>query len=146
MVKRLTHRTLTPTFVGSIPTAPAHLFMFLHSLVRIQLAMLIAQNDTNHIKRDQNIMKNTKNYQIKNCITMSFSTYNKLIDKVTNGLKIAVYEYERGIYYINTLKAMETETYWNKNINETLSEYFDITVTSVHATDEENLSVWICYD
>lgn len=89
-------------------------------------------------------MKNTKNYQVKNCIIMSFSAYNKLIDKVTNGLKIALYEYERGIYYINTLKAIETETYWNKNINETLSEYFDITVISIHADDEENLSVWIC--
>ena len=40
MVKRLTRRTLTPAFVGSIPTTPAHLSMFLHLLVQIQLAQL----------------------------------------------------------------------------------------------------------
>ena len=39
MVKRLTHRTLTPAFVGSIPTTPAHLSMFLHLLVRFQLGL-----------------------------------------------------------------------------------------------------------
>ena len=42
-------------------------------------------------------------------------------------------------------KAEETETYWNEDITETLSKYFDVTVTSVHADDSEYLGVWICY-
>ena len=44
-----------------------------------------------------------------------------------------------------TEKAEETETYWNEDITETLSKYFDVTVTSVHADDSEYLRVWICY-
>lgn len=34
---------------------------------------------------------------------------------------------------------------WNEYITDTLSKYFDVTVTSVHADDCEHLGIWICY-
>ena len=89
-------------------------------------------------------MKNVENYQLKKCIFMELDDYKELINKITDGLKSVEYEYD-GIYYEDTEKAEETETYWNEDITETLSKYFDVTVTSVHADDCEYLGVWICY-
>lgn len=89
-------------------------------------------------------MKNVENYQLKKCIFMELGDYKELIDKLTGGLKSVEYECD-GIYYEDTEKAEETETYWNEYITETLSKYFDVTITSVHADDCEYLGVWICY-
>lgn len=89
-------------------------------------------------------MKNTKECQLKKCIFMSFGEYQELILDITDGLKEVKYEYD-GIYHEHTEKAEETEVYHNEDITETLSKYFDVTVTSVHADDSEYLGVWICY-
>lgn len=89
-------------------------------------------------------MKNVENYQLKKYILMESDDYKELINKVTDGLKTVEYKYD-DIYYEDTEKAEETETYWDEGITETLSKYFDVTVTSVHADDYEYLGVWICY-
>lgn len=97
-------------------------------------------------------MKNISKYQLKKCIFMSFEEYRKLIFNITDGLKEVIYDFD-GIRYDDTDKAEETEVYHNEYITETLSKYFDIKVTSVHADDADypcifnpnNLGVWICY-
>lgn len=75
---------------------------------------------------------------------MELGDYKELIHKLTGGLKNVEYKYD-GIYYEDTEKAEEAETYWNEYITETLSKYFDVTVTSIHADDCEYFGVWICY-
>ena len=54
-------------------------------------------------------------------------------------------EYEDGIYLTHTDKAEETDTYWNEDMLETLSKYFDVDVTSFHSDNCEYVGVWICY-
>lgn len=89
-------------------------------------------------------MENVRENQLKKCIFMELDDFNNLIDKVTDGLKTV--EYEFGMYYADTDKAEETDIYWNEDIEVTLSKYFDVTVTSVHADDcEECVGIWIVY-
>lgn len=88
-------------------------------------------------------MKNIKEHQLRKCIFMELDEYKDLIDRVTDGLKAV--EYELGLFYMYTEKAENTNTYWNEHIEETLSKYFDITVTSIHADDYDDVGVWIVY-
>lgn len=89
-------------------------------------------------------MKNVRENQLKKCIFMELDEYKDLIDRVTDGLKAV--EYEFGLFYMYTDKAENENTYWNEDIEETLSRYFDVTVTSIHADDyEEYVGVWIVY-
>lgn len=89
-------------------------------------------------------MKNVENYSLKKCIFMLLDSYKELVLELTDGLKCVEYELD-GIYYLDTEKAEETDTYWNERINETLSKYFDVTVTSVHSDDCDMIGVWIVY-
>lgn len=89
-------------------------------------------------------MKNMENYQLKKCIFMELEEFKDLILNITGGLKRVEYELD-GIYYEDTDEAEESETYWNEYITETLSKYFGVTVTSIHADDCEYLGIWICY-
>lgn len=74
---------------------------------------------------------------------MKYDEYKKLILELTDDL-VSV-EYEDGLYYDDTDKANETDTHYNENITDLLSEYFNVNVTSVHADGCEYLGVWICY-
>ena len=89
-------------------------------------------------------MKNVRENQLKKCIFMELDEFKNLVNRVTDGLKQVEYELD-GIYYEDTEKAEETDIYWNKYMNETLSEYFDVEVTSVHTDDCDVIGVWICY-
>lgn len=89
-------------------------------------------------------MRNVECYNLKKCILMRFESYARLISKLTNGLKEVKYEYD-GMYHSDTDKAIEEEKYWNEDILKTLSNYFDVEVTSVHTDDCDVLGVWICY-
>ena len=89
-------------------------------------------------------MQNVRENQLKKCIFMELDEYKDLVNKVTDGLKEVDCEF--GLFYMSTEKADETNTYWNEDIEVTLSKYFDVTVTSIHADDcEEYVGVWICY-
>lgn len=89
---------------------------------------------------------NKKDRQLRNCIFLTFDEYKSLIFELTDGLKQVLYEYD-GIYYTNTKEANNTQTYWNGDIEDALSKYFDVEVTSVHADDCDcgYLGIWICY-
>lgn len=88
--------------------------------------------------------ENLKKYPTHTCIFMTLDEFQSLIDTLTDGLRYIDYELD-GISFYHTDKAEETETYWNQDLNETLSEYFDAPVTSVHADDSEPIGIWICY-
>jgi hypothetical protein len=89
-------------------------------------------------------MKNVSKDRLKKCIFYEFEEYKELINTVTDGLKEVSYGFD-DLCYDDTEKAGATETYWNKYITETLSEYFGVTVTSIHADDADWIGVWICY-
>ena len=89
-------------------------------------------------------MKNIRENQLKTCMFMYLEEFKDLIHKVTDGLKAVDYEF--GLFYLCTEKADETGTYWNEDIKVTLSKYFDITVTSIHADDWDDTGVWIVYE
>ena len=88
-------------------------------------------------------MKNIGNGQLKKCIFMELDEFTKLVENLTDGLQTV--EYEDGVYLISTNKADETDTYWNEDMTETLSNYFDVEVTSFHSDGCECVGVWICY-
>lgn len=95
-------------------------------------------------------MKNVRENQLKKCIFMELDEYKNLINKVTDGLKEVDCEF--GLFYMSTEKADETNTYWNEDIEVTLSKHFDVTVTNIHADDCDipaddcdDVGVWICY-
>lgn len=88
-------------------------------------------------------MKNVQKNQLKKCIMMLFDDFKDLIEELTDGLATANSEYE--IYISETPKAVDSNTYWDKEIIDTLSEYFDVTVTSFHSDNFTPACVWICY-
>lgn len=88
-------------------------------------------------------MKNVRENQLKKCIFMELDEFTNLIEKITDGLQTV--EYEDGIYMTSTQKAEDTDTWWNEDILESLSKYFDVEVTSFHSDSCEYVSVWICY-
>ena len=89
-------------------------------------------------------MKNLEKYKLVNCVFMSLEEYQKLVYEVTNGLLGVMYDYD-GIMYEPTEKAMDTNTFYEENILETMSKYFDVQVTSIHTDDSSMLGVWIAY-
>lgn len=88
-------------------------------------------------------MKNIRENQLKKCIFMELEDFTSLVEKLTDRLQTV--EYEDGIYLTHTDKAEETDTYWNEDILETFSKYFDVDVTSFHSDNCEYVGVWICY-
>lgn len=89
-------------------------------------------------------MKNIEKYQLKKCIFMELDKYKSLILDVTKGLKKVEYDFDY-IYYEDTDKAEESGIYHNECIETTLSNYFGVTVTSIHMDDCDSVGIWICY-
>ena len=89
-------------------------------------------------------MKNVKENQLKKCIFMEFEEFQILIGTITDGLVTVKCDFE-GLWYEDTDKAEETDIYWNEDIQETLSKYYDVEITSVHIDDCDYAGVWICY-
>lgn len=92
-------------------------------------------------------MKNVSKNQMKNCIYLTLEEIQEILFNVTNGLFEIKYDsLDNEISFDNTKKAYETDTFWEKDEFETLSEYFDIEVSSIHADNNEYVGIWICYD
>ena len=89
-------------------------------------------------------MKNVRENQLKKCIFMESEEFQNLIGEITGGLITVEYDFE-GLWYEHTDKAEKTDIYWNEDIYETLSKYYDVEVTSVHIDDCDCVGVWICY-
>lgn len=94
-------------------------------------------------RKEKNIMRNIEKYNTCGCITMSDSDFLELIDTLTDGLLSVEFNYD-GLSFYHSKKAEETDTYWNEDINKTLSDYFETNVTSIHIDDAESPLVWIC--
>ena len=89
-------------------------------------------------------MRNIEKYELKKSIFMELDEFNELVLSLTDGLYQVEYELD-GIFFSDTEKAEKTGNHWNGDIEETLSEYFDVIVTSIHADDCDLLGIWICY-
>lgn len=88
-------------------------------------------------------MKNVLENQLRQCILMSFDEFKDLVEELTNGLATAHDKFE--IYISETSKAIKSKTYWDKEMVDTLSEYFGVTVTSFHSDNFTPSGVWICF-
>lgn len=88
-------------------------------------------------------MKNTKYATIGKVIMVSLKEFTRIVENETDGLKTV--EYEFGPYIVHSGKAEETEVYDQRDINEILSAYFDVEVTSFHSDDCETPIVYIVY-
>ena len=88
-------------------------------------------------------MKNVLERQLRRCILMPFDDFKNLTEELTNGVDTAHDEFE--MYISETSKAIESKTYWDKEMIDTLSEYFGVTVTSFHSDNFSPCGVWICF-
>lgn len=80
---------------------------------------------------------------LHNCIMMKLDTFTELIEKLTKNQNTV--EYEFGAYITDNDNA-DTKEIEDFDINELLSEYFDVNVTSWHSdTNEDAPCVWIIY-
>ena len=84
-------------------------------------------------------MKNVKENQLKKCIFMETEEFNGIIKRVFG----EEFEADFGLDGISVWSRAEGLS--EKEINEGLSKYFDVTITSVHVDDFDDMGVWICY-
>lgn len=84
-------------------------------------------------------MKNVKSYQLKKCIFMVVEEFNEVIKSVFGEQFETDFSLD-GISVWSKAEGLE-----DADINKGLSEYFDVTVTSVHIDDCDYIGVWICY-
>lgn len=84
-------------------------------------------------------MKNVMEYQLKKCIFMETEDFDKVIKAVFG----EEFEADFGLDGISVWSRAEGLS--EKEINEGLSKYFDVTITSVHIDDFDDIGVWICY-
>ena len=84
-------------------------------------------------------MKNVKDYQLKKCIFMETEEFDKIIKSIFG----ENYEAEFSLDGIDVSSEFDGLT--NEELNEGLSSYFDVTVTSVHIDDCDEIGVWVCY-
>lgn len=84
-------------------------------------------------------MKNVKDYQLKKCIFMETEEFNGVIKKVFGD------EFEADFGLDGICVWSRAEELEDVDINNGLSEYFDVNVTSVHIDDYDSIGVWICY-
>lgn len=83
-------------------------------------------------------MKNIKETQLKKAIFMTSEEFEELL----NNLGMEVEFSCDGITVHNSDGEVD---FYDENLNESLSEYFDVTVTSVHIDDCDYIGVWIVY-
>ena len=84
-------------------------------------------------------MKNIKDYQLKKCIFMETEEFDKVIKKVFGD----EFETEFSLEGMDVFSGIDGLT--SEEINEGLSKYFDVEVTSTHIDDCDCIGVWICY-
>ena len=85
-------------------------------------------------------MKNVKNSMKKAALFMTLEEFKNFIYKLTNGRISVEAEYVE-LYYND----VNDEGVNQNEINEMLSEYYDIYVTSIHADNCDVTGVWIVY-
>lgn len=95
-------------------------------------------------------MKNADNFLKKTCIAMDFEDYEHIIEKLTDNRVTAEVDYQEGkIYYVPTEEAeddgVDDVDITDEQINQMLSDYFDVNVTSVHSDGFDLPYAWIVY-
>lgn len=84
-------------------------------------------------------MKNVRESQLKKCIFMETEEFDIIIKEVFGE------EYEANFSLEGIDVCSEDNGLSCEEINEGLSKYFDVEVTSTHIDDCDYIGVWICY-
>lgn len=78
-------------------------------------------------------------------IGVPFDRFRELVETATDGLKTV--ECEHGhLRPEDTAKAVESDTYWNMGLSETVAAAMDVDVVDIHLDHGSNQSVWVVYD
>lgn len=87
-------------------------------------------------------MKNVRENQLKKCIFMDTDEFKEIYVQV-----FGVYDVETNQIDVefNTCEGIYFDGISNQDVYAKLSEYFEITITSIHLDDCEYPGVWICY-
>lgn len=89
-------------------------------------------------------MQNIKgDMYLHNCILMELDTFREIIETLTKGLKTV--EFEFGAYITDSNAALENGECDERNMNEILSEYFGVHVTSWNSNPDTE-EIWIIYN
>lgn len=86
-------------------------------------------------------MRNIEDSQKKSCIFLLSDEYTRLINTIFNGRVSVEYALD-GISYTHENDNIDVT---DEKVNDALSAYYDVKVTSVHADDCDYMGVWICY-
>lgn len=86
-------------------------------------------------------MKNVNNFQLRKCILLNYDKFSEVL-KNAFGKEIRIHNCLEGLSY-DDMSSYENVT--RKDVNEKLSAYFDVIVTSVHSDNYEPTGIWICY-
>lgn len=109
------------------------------------MTLTIYETKISEGKKGKITMRNAREGEIKKCIFKDYNDFKDIIDEITDGLLICDYNLD-GLYITESHKAEENDDYWDGEILDALSKYFDVKVTSFHADDSEHLGVWICIE
>ena len=88
-------------------------------------------------------MKNAENFLKKTCIALDIEDYTHIIEKLTNNELTAEVDFEGQLCYIPTKDDVTDITH--EAVNNMLSDYFDVKVTSVHIDSFDLPYVLIVY-
>ena len=86
-------------------------------------------------------IKNTKDWQLKKCIFLSDNEFETIMQK-SFGDDVRVEFSSDGIWVDSDSRDTIIST---DEINDRLSNYYGVTVTSVHIDDYDEVGVWVCY-
>lgn len=95
-------------------------------------------------------MKNAENFLKRTCIALDMEDYAHIIEKLTDNRVTAEVDYQEGRIYYNPTEEAENDgvdyvEITDEQVNNMLSEYFDVKVTSVHADGFDTPYAWIVY-
>ncbi|MGN0485541.1 MAG: hypothetical protein ACI4HI_18535 [Lachnospiraceae bacterium] len=91
-------------------------------------------------------MKHVREEQQKKCLFCTKEEFKNIVEAATDGLETVDFDFIfEDISITETKLAEQTDTYWNKDIMETLSDYFGVKVESFHFDKSDPGCVWVCY-
>lgn len=79
------------------------------------------------------------------CIGVPFDRFRELVETATDGLKTVECEHDH-LCLEDTAKAVESDTYWNMGLSETVAAAMNVDVVGIHLDHGSNQSVWVVYD
>lgn len=88
------------------------------------------------------MLKNVNEKEIKKALCLSESRFNNVLERVSGGKIRAEYCLDGIIFNTTNDETIEDV---DAIVLKKLSEYFGVTVTSVHMDDYDDIGVWVIY-